>query len=229
MNNLFERSIGLLGEYSFNKLQDKTILVAGIGGVGGTAYEALVRTGVKNIIIIDKDVVDASNINRQLLFTSNDIGKDKVFVGKEKGLAINPNASIIALKMKIDANSFKELNGYQIDFIIDCVDDIQAKVELVKFANEKEIPIVCSLGMANKLDPSQIKIATLNKTTVDPLAKKLRYELKQHNIDFANLKCVYSTESPIKDGAKLNSLMTVTSTAGLYLANYTISYFTEIK
>ena len=214
---IFSRSIGLLGEEAFDSLQNKTVFIAGLGGVGGTAFEALIRTGVKKFIIIDKDVVALSNLNRQLLYVENDIGKSKAEVAKNRALSINSEVEIIALRD--DVKNIGEINA---DFIVDCIDDVNAKIYLIKYALEHNIPLITSMGMANKMDPSKIKIASLNKSTVDPLAKKVRYELKKANVDYSNVTCCYSDEAPIKDGNKLHSLMTVTSTAGLHIANYVV-------
>ena len=229
MNNIFERSIGLLGEIHFANLQSKTVLIAGIGGVGGTVFEALLRTGVTSFIIIDKDDVDVTNINRQILFTNNDIGLKKVDVAKKRALSINPEVTIKSLDLNITLDTITKLECLDFDFIVDCIDDIDGKIALTKLSFAKNIPIICSMGMANKTDPTQIKVSSLNKSSVDPLAKKFRYELKMENIDISRVKCVYSLETPKKEGAKLNSIMSVTSTAGLLLANYVIYYFKEIE
>ena len=218
-NEKFTRSIGLIGEDNFFRLQDKVILIAGLGGVGGTAFEALVRTGLKKFIIIDRDIVDVSNLNRQLLYVESDIGKSKVETAKNRALSISPEVEVEALQIDV-----KNLSDIKADFIVDCIDDVNAKVSLIKYATTHNIPLISSMGMANKCDPSKIKVATLNKSTVDPLAKKMRYELKKNNIDYSNVMCVYSDESPFKDGNKLHSLMMVTSTAGLHIASYVVNY-----
>ena len=214
---MFSRSTPLIGEDNFVALQDKTIFIAGLGGVGGTAFEALVRTGVKKFIIVDKDVVALSNLNRQLLYVASDVNKAKVEVAKSRAQSINDEVEIIALQ-----DDIKNIGEIKADFIVDCIDDVNAKVYLIKYALEHNIPLITSMGMANKIDPSKIKISSLNKSTVDPLAKKMRYELKQANVDYSKVMCCYSDESPIKDGNKLHSLMMVTSTAGLHIANYVV-------
>ena len=214
---IFSRTIGLLGEDAFNNLQSKTVFIAGLGGVGGTTFEALVRTGVKKFIIVDKDVVAFSNLNRQLLYVESDVNKSKVEVAKSRAQSINPEVEIEAIQ-----DDIKNIGEIKADFIIDCIDDVNAKVYLIKYALEHNIPLITSMGMANKLDPSKIKVSSLNKSTVDPLAKKVRYELKQAGVDYSNVICCYSDESPKKDGNKLHSLITVTSTAGLHIANYVV-------
>ena len=214
---IFSRTIGLLGEESFANLQNKTIFIAGLGGVGGTAFEALVRTGCKKFIIVDRDIVAYSNLNRQLLYVEKDLNKSKVDVAKSRALSINPEIEITAIQ-----DDIKNIGEIKADFIVDCIDDVNAKIYLIKYAIEHNIPLITSMGMANKMDPSKIKIASLNKSTVDPLAKKVRYELKQAGVDYSNVICCYSDETPKKDGNKLHSLMTVTSTAGLHIANYVV-------
>lgn len=219
-NEQFSRTIGLIGIDEYLYLKEKTILIAGIGGVGGTTFEALLRMGFEHFILVDKDVVSLSNLNRQVLYKKDNVGKLKVEVARDFALSINENADI-----KIYPNYVQEvISEFTPDIIVDAIDDIEGKIALIKHANEKNIPIVVSTGMANKMDPSKITIGSLNKSSVDPLAKKLRYELKRREIDFSSIDCVYSTETPFKDGAKLNSIITVTSTAGLFLAYYVFSF-----
>ena len=217
-NEMFTRSINLIGEDNFKKLQDSVIFIAGLGGVGGTALEALIRSGAKKLIICDRDIVDITNLNRQLLYTQNDIGKSKVEVAKKRALSINPEVEIIAIQ-----DDIKNIGEIKADFIVDCIDDVNAKIYLISYALNHNIPLITSMGMANKCDPSKIKVSSLNKSTVDPLAKKVRYELKQAGIDYSKVTCVYSDEVPFKDGNKLHSLMMVTSSAGLHIANYVVN------
>jgi tRNA A37 threonylcarbamoyladenosine dehydratase len=215
----FERTIGLIGEDKFLKLQKAHVLVCGIGGVGGTAVEALVRSGIGNITIVDFDSVSDTNINRQILFTSEDIGKNKVDVALERLKKINPECHIKIVNKKID-EEFTLEDKY--DYIIDAIDDVKGKKTLAKLASINKIPIIISLGMANKLDPSKVRITRLDKTTDDPLARKIRYEYKKEGIDTKSIITVNSIETPITDGNKLNSMMIVPSTAGLQLASYVI-------
>ena len=216
---LFERTIGLIGLENFNKLQKAHVLVCGIGGVGGTAVEALVRSGIGHITIVDFDTVSASNINRQILFTSKDIGQIKVEIAKKKLEDINPNCEVKAINQRIDENFNLEV---KYDYIIDAIDDVKGKKTLAKLASINKIPLIISLGMANKIDPSKVKIIRLDKTTDDPLARKIRYEFKKEGIETNQIMTVNSNESPIKDGATLNSMMFVPSSAGLNLASFVI-------
>ena len=221
----FERTMGLIGEDIANSLQTKTIAVIGLGGVGGTALEALVRTGFNKFVLVDGDVVNSSNLNRQILYTQANIGQSKVCAAERRILAINPDSSIQVANLKINSETITNLDEYQIDFIIDAIDDVPAKVLLAKYANDKNIPIIVSLGMANRFDPSQVQIIRLDKTTDDPLAKKFRHEVKSFGIDTKSIMAVCSKETPVKDGTNLNSIMTVPSAAGLNIALYVLKHF----
>ena len=222
MKEQLQRTIGLLGEDAVDKLNNATILLCGLGGVGGTALEALVRTGVSHFIIVDFDKVAPSNLNRQILYTQKDIEKDKVDAAKERILSINNMAQIETINEKVDISLIKKLINRKINFIIDAIDDVPAKVILAKFANENGIPYISSLGMANRLSSSEIEVTRLDKTTGDPLAKKLRYEFKQAGIDTKGIVVSYSKELPKKDGVNLNSIMMPPSASGLAIASYVI-------
>lgn len=216
---LFERTIGLIGNDNFNKLKNCHVLVCGIGGVGGTAVEALVRSGIGKITIVDFDTVSPSNINRQILFTAKDIGSSKVTSAEKRLKEINPNCEVKTIEKRIDEN-FELVDDY--NYIIDAIDDVNGKKTLAKLASFKKIPIIISLGMANKIEPSLVKITRLDKTTNDPLARKIRYEFKKEGIDTSKILTVNSNETPIKDGTTLNSMMFVPSSAGLNLAAHVI-------
>ena len=225
MNNIFDRSIGLLGEDNFNLIQDKVIAVFGLGGVGGTCLEALVRTGFKHFILVDFDKVDASNLNRQILFTQKDIGRNKVEAAKEKILSINPEAGIQIFNAKAQDFDFNQ----KLDFIVDAIDDVNGKLYLLSKAQEKNISHIMSLGMANRFDPSKVKIAKLNQTHNYPLAKKLRYMVKKQGLNTANINVVISEELPEKNGEKLYSTMMVPSSAGLSLAKFILESIIDRK
>lgn len=217
--DIFSRSIGLLNEDNFNLIQDKVIAIFGLGGVGGTALEALARTGFKHFILIDFDKVDPSNLNRQILYTAKDIGRNKVEAAKERILSINEEADIKTYCFKAQDFDFNQ----KIDFIVDAIDDVNGKLYLLSKAKEKDIPFIMSLGMANRFDPSKVKIAKLNQTHSDPLAKKLRYMVKKEGLDTSNINVVISEELPQKNGDKLYSIMTVPSSAGLSIAKFILS------
>ncbi len=219
-----ERTIGLLGEDSYQTLKDKCVAIIGLGGVGGTALEALTRSGVNHLVIVDFDQVDSSNLNRQILFNESDIGQSKVEAAKSHLLKIDSSLDIIAINYRVDENISSVLKEYNIDFIVDAIDDVKGKVALAKYASEHQIPYIMSLGMANRLDPTKVSIVRLDKTTNDPLAKKLRHEFKEAGLDTKNFITAVSSETPMKDGSKLNSMMMVPSSAGLAIAYYVISY-----
>ena len=225
MNNIFDRSIGLLGKENFDLIQDKVIAVFGLGGVGGTALEALARTGFKHFLLIDFDKVDPSNLNRQILYTRKDIGRNKVEAAKERILSINPEADIKAYQLKAQDFDFNQ----KIDFIVDAIDDVNGKLYLLSKAQEKEIPHIMSLGMANRFDPSKVKIAKLNQTHSDPLAKKLRYMVKKQGLETSNVNVIISEELPQKNGEILYSTMMVPSSAGLSLAKFILESIIDKK
>ncbi len=216
MNNIFDRSIGLLGEDNFKLIQDKVIAIFGLGGVGGTCLEALARTGFQHFLLIDFDKVDTSNLNRQILYTQKDIGRNKVDAAKERILSINPEADIRIFNQKAQDFDFNQ----KIDFIVDAIDDVNGKLFILKNAQEKNIPHIMSLGMANRFDPSKVKIAKLNQTHNDPLAKKLRYMVKKQGLNTSNINVAISEELPQKNGEILYSTMMVPSSAGLSLAKF---------
>ena len=211
----------MLGNGKVDAFKDKVILVAGLGGVGGTALEALARSGFSNFVLIDFDKVDASNLNRQILYTQADINKNKVDAAKKRVLAINPEAKIETRLHKIEENSFSNFS-LKIDFIVDAIDYVPGKLELYKFALANEIPFISSLGMGNRLDPSKVVVTKLNKTEGDPLARKIRYEVKLLGLDLSKINVIFSKEEPIIKSPKPGSMMMVPSTAGLLMARFII-------
>ena len=215
-DDIFARSKGLLGEETFDLIQDKVIAVFGLGGVGGTALEALARTGFKHFLIIDFDKVDPSNLNRQILYTAKDIGCLKVDAAKERILAINNEADVQTFAIKAQDFDFNQ----KIDYIVDAIDDVQGKLFLLKEAQERNIKQVMSLGMANRFDPEKVSVAKLNQTHNDPLAKKMRYMVKKAGLSTSDINVVISKELPQENGQKLYSMMMVPSSAGLTIAKY---------
>ena len=222
---IFARSIGLLGDENFKKIQDKVIAIFGLGGVGGTALEALARTGFQHFILVDFDKVDSSNLNRQILYVYEDIGKTKVEVAKKRILSINPDADIKVYNLKAQEFDFNQ----KIDFIVDAIDDVNGKLYLLKKSQEKEMPSIMSLGMANRFNPEQVKICKLNQTKNDPLAKKIRYIAKKEELDLSLINVVISEEIPQKNGEKLYSTMMVPSSAGLSIAKFILHSIIESK
>ena len=223
--DMFSRSIGLLGEDNFNLIQDKAIAVFGLGGVGGTALEALARTGFQRFIIVDFDKVDASNLNRQILYTSKDVGRNKAEAAKERILAINPDADIKTFMGRAQEFDFNQ----KIDYLVDAIDDADGKLFLAKKAQENSIPAIMSLGMANRFNPEQVHIAKLNQTRNDPLAKKIRYMAKQAELDLSKINVVISEELPQQNREKLYSTMMVPSAAGLTIAKFILHSIIDNK
>ncbi len=216
---MFDRLELLIGKENIEKISKINVLIVGIGGVGGTALEALVRSGVKNITIIDKDVFSESNLNRQILSTRDSIGLYKVDVGINRCKSINPDVNITGLKINLDEENINELGNF--DYIIDACDDINAKLSLMQYANKNNINLISSMGTGKRLNPSNVIITRLDKTSNDPLAKKMRYEARKRGLKL-NIPVVCSKEEPINNDRIIASSIFVPSTAGLMLAYYII-------
>ena len=222
MSDYLERSKQLLGEDKINSLKDKRILVIGIGGVGGTALEALARSGFTKFVLIDSDNVDASNLNRQILFTSEDVGQSKVDKAKEHLQKINSSFEIDTFKCAIGATKLDELKFGKVDFIVDAIDSVEGKLHIYDYALKNKINFISSLGMGNRIDPEHVTITTLNKTENDPLAKKIRYLAKQNGLDLKQIPVIFSKEVPLLKSPKPTSMIMVPSTAGLLIAKYVL-------
>lgn len=227
MNEFLLRSEMLLGEEKIDLLKKSHVTIFGLGGVGGTAYECLLRSGVGSFSIVDADVVQESNLNRQILYTSDQVGKDKAEMGLSRGKEINPSAEISHYSFRVSEETLQEHDFSNSSFIIDAVDDIRAKVAIIKYSFERNIPFVISLGMANRLDPREVTERRLDKTEYDPLAKKLRETLRKEGIDLKKVNCVFSTEKPLVKGRVPASMMMVPSSAGLLLAYIAIREITK--
>ena len=217
---MFERTIALVGEENFKKIQDKTILIVGLGGVGGYACESLVRTGVNNIILIDHDNVDITNINRQIISKSNNVGLSKVDEFKKRILEINPMCNVTIHKMFLERSNYEILDNYKIDYIIDCCDSVDTKKMLIDYSLDKDIKLISSMGTANKIDPSKLEIIDIRKTSYDPLAKRLRKYVNDLKTN-KKIMVVSSTERPLEREC-LSTLIFVPATAGLLCSNYVI-------
>lgn len=216
---MFDRLELLIGKENIEKISKINVLIVGIGGVGETALEALVRSGVKNITIIDKDVFSESNLNRQILSTRDSIGLYKVDVGINRCKSINPDVNITGLKINLDEKNVNELEYF--DYIIDACDDINAKLSLMQYASRNNIKLISSMGTGKRLNPSNVIITRLDKTSNDPLAKKMRYEARKRGLKL-NIPVVCSKEEPINNDRVIASSIFVPSTAGLMLAYYII-------
>lgn len=196
MKEQFARTGMLLGEEALETLAGKRVAIFGVGGVGGYVCEALVRSGVGHFDIVDKDVVDITNLNRQIIATHETVGRDKVEVMKERMLSINPEVDVRMHKKFFLPDTAAEFPFAEYDYIVDAVDTITAKIELIMQAKANNVPIISSMGTGNKLDPSRFKVADIYKTDVCPLAKVMRHELKKRGVK--KLKVVYSDELPMK-------------------------------
>ena len=223
MSDYLERSKQLLGEDKIESLKDKTILVIGIGGVGGTALEALARSGFKKFVLIDSDKVDVSNLNRQILFTNKDVGKSKVEAAKNHLLSVCDDLDIKTIEAKICKGSLDNLDIGKVDFIIDAIDFVEGKLHIYDYALRNKISFISSLGMGNRLDPEKVLVTKLIKTENDPLAKKIRYLAKQQGMDLKEIPVVFSKEIPLVKSPKPASMMMVPSTAGLIIAKYVLT------
>ena len=196
MLNRFSRTEILFGNEAMEKLAGSRVAVFGIGGVGGYTVEALARSGVGTIDIIDDDKVCLTNINRQIIATTKTIGKYKVDVAEERILDINPKCNVIKHRTFSMPDSADEFEFEKYDYIVDAIDTVTAKIDLVMKANQYKVPIISAMGAGNKTDPTAFEVADIYKTSVCPLARVMRYELKKRKI--RKLKVVYSKETPIK-------------------------------
>lgn len=233
----FNRVKLLVGEENLKKLQNSTVAVFGIGGVGGFAAEALVRSGVGSIVVIDGDEVEESNLNRQIIATVDSVGMDKVAVMKNRLLSINPNVKIKAIKTFYLPENAGEIDFSEFDYVIDAVDTVSAKVDIIKRAKENEIPVITCLGTGGKLDITKLRVSPVSQTKICPLARVMRRELKA--IDALEVKAVWSEEEPLKthstgandkksDGRTAPpSMIFVPAAAGLMLAREAVAFLME--
>lgn len=217
---MFERIINLIDKSNFQKIQNSKILLVGIGGVGGFVLEGLVRSGFQNITIIDGDIIEKSNINRQLVANLTTLNQPKVTIAKNNMQLINKSCQINALNTFLDEYNINSLET-DFDYIIDACDTLKTKLALIKFANEKNIKIISSMGVGNRLDASKITLTKLSQTKNDPLAKRLRKLLRDNDLKLS-IPVVWSTELPIKK-EQVNSLITTPGIAGLLIVNYIIN------
>ena len=220
MNKQFQRTASLIGSENIVKLKNRRVAVFGIGGVGGHSAEALCRCGIGMIDIYDGDVVDITNINRQLIATHKTIGHSKVDVMRERLLEINPDVLIGAYKLFYLPETADDVDLSAYDYVIDAIDTMSAKLELVSRAALLNVPIICSMGAANKLDPTAFQVADIYSTSVCPMARIMRSELRKRGI--TALKVVFSKETPIKRAKPPASISFVPPVVGLILASEVI-------
>ncbi len=218
---MYERIIKLIGEKNLNKIKNKTVCIVGLGGVGGFATEAIVRSGVDNVIIVDYDRIDISNLNRQIITNQNNIGESKVQEVKKRIKSINPNCNITIIEEKIDSNNINLIFQNKIDYLIDACDTITTKEALIIECTKRKIKIISSMGTGNKLNPTLLEICDIRKTSYDPIAKKIRKFVADNKIK-DKIPVVYSKEQNPKFQGNIPSMIFVPATAGLLLANYVI-------
>ncbi len=218
-----DRILKIIPKEKLDVIQNLKVLIIGVGGVGGYALESLVRTGIKNITIIDKDKIDESNLNRQIIALKSNINKSKVEEAKKRALDIRNDININAYELFLDKNNLvSTLDENKYDYIIDACDNVTVKLELIKYAQENNIELISSLGTGNRLNPEELKITTLDKTYNDPLGKVLRKLVKDNNLN-KKVTVLWSKEIPIKTLDRTpGSLMFVPASAGILIASYII-------
>lgn len=221
----FNRLEKIIGTEKLEKLNEKSVLILGCGGVGGYVVEALARSNIGTLIIVDFDTIDETNINRQITALDSTIGKKKVDVLEERIKSINNKCKIIKIDKFIDTSNLELLFNYKIDFFVDACDTISTKKEVIKFCLKKEIDFITSMGTGNKLDPSKLEITDIRKTINDPLARILRKFIKEEKIK-NKITVLTSKELPIKTGERTpGSTAFVPSVGGLLIASYIVNRF----
>ena len=221
----FDRFKKLISEDSFENISSKTVLVVGVGGVGGYVVEALVRSGIGKIIIVDGDMVDETNINRQIIALSSTVGQSKVDVFEKRIRDINEKCEVIKINKFIDASNIDILFDYEFDYLVDACDTVSTKLALIDRCILEKRKFISSMGTGNKLDPSMLEIVDVRKTVNDPLARIVRKHVKDKRINDKVL-VLSSRELPIKTGDRTpGSTSFVPSSAGLLIASYIIRTF----
>lgn len=226
MENWLSRTENLIGTKNIEKIKDSFVAVFGLGGVGSFVVEGLIRAGISKLLLVDHDYIDETNINRQLFADQTTIGKDKVIVAKEHCHNINPKAEIITKKVFFNEDTLSLLDP-TLDYIVDAIDSVPSKLLLIEQAKKLNIPILSCMGTGNKLDPFQFEIADISKTSVCPLAKKMRKELKTRHIE--QVKVLFSKEQPkqAKESTTPSSISFVPSVAGLLITSEVIKDITN--
>lgn len=227
-NTWFSRTEMLLGQEAIKRLQNATVAVFGIGGVGGFAAEALARSGVGALELVDHDTVSVSNLNRQIVALHSTIGKYKVDVMKERILDINPEVHVTVHRLFYLPETASQFDFSKYDYVVDCIDTVTGKLQLIEAAKSANVPVISSMGAGNKLNPAAFEVADIAKTSVCPLAKVMRRELKKRNIK--NVKVVYSKEEPVETKTRTpGSCAFVPSVAGLILAGEVVKELAQGK
>ena len=221
----FSRLENLIGILSLEKLQNATILIVGLGGVGGYVVEALARSGIGNLILVDYDRVDITNFNRQIIAINNNVNRYKIDCFKDRIRDINEECNVITYNLKVDSTNIKDIFNNNIDFVVDAVDDIKAKELIINYCMENNIDFISSMGTGNRLDPSKLLVTTLDRTYNDPLARIMRSKFDK-KIQKKITVCT-SIEVPlkVKDKTVIGSNAFVPSSAGLLIASYIVKKF----
>lgn len=217
---MFERTELVIGKDNLKKLNNSSVLVIGLGGVGGYVVETLVRSGVGKIIIVDNDIVDITNFNRQIIAISSTIGKSKVDAMEDRIKSINPICNVVKYREYILPNNIDILFKEKVDFIVDACDTIVTKKAIIQECLKRNIPFISSMGTGNKTNPLKFKIVDIRKTNYDPIAKIIRKMVKEERIK-GKIPVVCSDEAPIKN-KQIGSLMHVVATSGLLCASYVL-------
>ncbi|MCQ2362215.1 MAG: tRNA threonylcarbamoyladenosine dehydratase [Acidaminococcaceae bacterium] len=223
MENWLERAEELIGKENIEKLQNATVLVFGLGGVGGYAVEGLCRSGIGNLFLVDGDCYAPSNLNRQIGATINTLGKSKTQVMAERIAEINPACKVQVINEFYHKGDFAKFFNGKIDFVLDCIDDTDAKVDILAECVRRGIPVISAMGTGKKLQPELLKIADISKTSGCPLARSVRQKLRKEGIE-KGVAVVYSEEAP-QDG----SMVFVPGAAGLMMASYAVRKLVEKK
>ena len=212
----------LTGSKNIEKINNTKVLVLGLGGVGSYALEAIVRSGVCNVVIVDYDRIDITNLNRQLMTNHNNIGLLKTEVWKERIKNINPNCNVEVVTKKLTKEDVNDLFKYNIDYVIDACDTLEVKKELILACHENKVKLISSMGTGNKFDPSRLKIMDIKKTSYDPLAKSIRKFVVDNKINY-KVNVVCSDELPLKVSNPIGSTAFVPATSGLLCASFVIN------
>lgn len=232
----FQREELLIGKENVDKLKNSHVIVFGLGGVGGFTVEALVRAGVGELTVVDFDSIDITNLNRPIIATHQSVGRDKAEVIKERALSINPKIKVNVYKETFSKETQRLFfDGKTYDYAVDAIDLVTCKLDLISICKEMDIPVISSMGTGNKLNPTMLEVADINKTSVCPLARVIRKELKKRRI--RKVKVVFSKEVPKKPfngsgsrekGINVGSVSFVPSVAGLIIASEVVKDICEI-
>lgn len=219
---IFDRTISLIGKENFNILQTKNVIVFGCGGVGGYVIEMLVRSGINNLTIVDFDVVSETNINRQIIATTNTVGKLKTECFKDRVYNINPNCNLTTISEKLLPDNINNFNLKKYDYVIDCIDMVTSKVELIKFCYDNNIKIISSMGTGNKFDLPKFEITDIFKTENDGLAKVIRKLLREKGVKSTTV--IYSKQDAKKQ-KEVASIAYFPASCGIMISSYIINQF----